>query len=387
MKRILIPFLITLLLFGCSSLPKEETPVQEDISAVWIYFNELSMKSENGGTEKSFSNKINTIYDNCIAKGINTVFVQVRPCADAFYKSEIFPWSAYLTGTQGKAVNYDPLDIMVKLAHEKNLSVHAWINPFRIAFSDDKALLANNNPAIKWLDNDDKNLSSRVVRANKGLYFSPASIEAQKLIIDGVREIVGNYDVDGIHIDDYFYPTTDKSVDSYYYEKYVKDSGKSELDEWRLNNISSFVSQMYSAVKSKNNECIFSISPAGNISNNYSQQYADVKLWCGEEGYADWIIPQLYYGFENEKLSFDKACDDWVSIHKEKNVKMICGIAAYKINDSDDEWDCGKGIIKKQLDYVKAKNDFYGAAYFSYSSITDKDNSAEFDKLGADLLS
>lgn len=380
MKRLLIVLLMVSLLSGCTygNIPEKKPTVQAEISAVWIYFNELSMKAEKGGTKESFTKKITKIYDNCISKGINTVFVQVRPCCDALYQSEIFPWSEYLSGKQGVGVDYDPLQIMTDLAKDKNLSIHAWINPFRISFTDDKSLLSQDNPAVKWIDNSDKELASRVVRVNKGLYFSPASAETQKLIIDGVREIIKKYNVDGIHIDDYFYPSTDKSVDSYYYDIYKKSGGALELDEWRLNNISSFVSQMYSAIKSENSDCIFSISPAGNINNNYKQQYADVKLWCSTKGFADWIIPQLYYGFENKKLSFDTACDEWNNIVKNDSVKIIYGIAAYKINNNDDEWKSGNGIIKKQINYVKEKENYFGIAYFSYSSIVNPNNSAEF---------
>lgn len=386
MKRFISLFMVLILLLsGCTQVPEEkkqeEPKVQEtaQISAVWIYYDELSMVKEKGGTESDFIKKITAMFDNCVSWGINTVFLQVRPCADSFYKSEIFPWTYYLTGEQGKVTEYDPLEICTELAHEKGLEIHAWINPFRIAFNDDISLLAENHPAKKWIENK----ADDVVFVNNGIYFSPASLEAQKLVLDGVREILRNYDVDGIHIDDYFYPLTDKSVDEAFYKKYAEGGGKLTLDEWRLNIISAFVSQMYNVVKSEKSDCVFSVSPAGNIKNNYEQQFADVELWCSQKGYADWIIPQLYYGFENDSLPFDKAVKDWQSIHKCADVKMIYGLAAYKVNDSDEEWDAGKGIIDKQLKIVSESTDSYGAAFFSYSSLADEKRAEEFRNLSS----
>lgn len=377
MKRAFcIIFAILILVSGCTPVSEEEIPHEnkDTIKAVWIYYSELEMLDSRGGTEKSFTDKINTMFDNCVRWGINTVFLQVRPCADSFYESDIFPWSYYLTGKQGKAVSYDPLEICVNLAHEKGLSLHAWINPFRISFDDDVSKLSSAHPAIAWI----KSKTSDVVFVNDGIYFSPASMNAQKLVLDGVREIVENYDVDGIHIDDYFYPSTGDNVDSVYYNEYKTNGGKSGLTKWRLDTVSAFIGQMYTTVKSENADCVFSISPAGNINNNYEQQFADVKLWCSRRGYADWIIPQLYYGFENDKLSFDKAISQWEKLNTIGAVKMIYGVGAYKVNDSDDEWDAGSGIIDKQLEIIRETEDSYGVAFFSYSSLADSGRSAEF---------
>lgn len=381
MKRILCLILtVVILLSGCTVHNEEKENIPETdttpVSAVWIYYDELSMIKEKGGTEKSFRKKIQMMLDNCVSWGINTVFLQVRPCADSFYESEIFPWTHYLTGEQGAAVSYDPLAISVEEAHKRNISLHAWINPFRIAFSDDLSKLSENHPAMKWIEEK----SGDVVFVNDGIYFSPASLEVQKLVTDGVREIINNYDVDGIHIDDYFYPSTEEKVDSVFYKKYTADGGKLNLDKWRLSTVSAFVSRLYNAVKSEDEDCVFSISPAGNIQNNYEQQYADVKLWCKEKGYADWIIPQLYYGFESKVLPFDKALKQWEDIHKNDEVKMIYGLAAYRVNEND-EWTAGAGIIKKQLNLIENESSACGVAYFSYSSIADEKRKAEFEGL------
>ena len=387
MKRVMCLLLAMLTLSSCGIIEKSKTekkPTGKEISAVWISYTELSMKDENGGDEDSFRDKITEMFDNCAQLGINTVFAQVRPFCDAMYPSEIFPWSAYLTGYQGDPVYYDPLEIMVEEAHERGLGLHAWINPFRVSFDTDTDKLSEKNPAKKLLS--DEKTKDRVVTADGGLYLCPASTENHKLIIDGVREIIRNYEVDGIHIDDYFYPSTDIGVDKTYYDEYKKNGGALFYDKWRLDVISSFVSQMYTAVKNERNDCIFSISPAGNINNNYEEEYADVERWCSEKGYCDWMIPQIYYGFENEALSFDKACKSWSELDKSDDVRMIYGIPAYKVNGEDEEFKAGGGIIEKQISVAKATDNYGGVAFFSYSSLVDPDCKREFENIKSSVF-
>ena len=387
MKRVMCLLLAMLTLSSCGIIEKSKTekkPTGKEISAVWISYTELSMKDENGGDEDSFRDKITEMFDNCAQLGINTVFAQVRPFCDAMYPSEIFPWSAYLTGYQGDPVYYDPLEIMVEEAHERGLGLHAWINPFRVSFDTDTDKLSEKNPAKKLLS--DEKTKDRVVTADGGLYLCPASTENHKLIIDGVREIIRNYEVDGIHIDDYFYPSTDVGVDKTYYDEYEKNGGALFYDKWRLDVISSFVSQMYTAVKNERNDCIFSISPAGNINNNYEEEYADVERWCSEKGYCDWMIPQIYYGFENEALSFDKACKSWSELDKSDDVRMIYGIPAYKVNGEDEEFKAGGGIIEKQISVAKATDNYGGVAFFSYSSLVDPDCKREFENIKSSVF-
>lgn len=354
-------------LSGCAGQPapieKRNVIIPENVRAVWIFYREISMADENGGTAESFKNKMNGIFDRCASMGINTVFFHVRPFADSFYPSELFPMSEYLTGKQGGEIDYDPLSIAVSLAHQKNISIHAWINPFRISFSDDRTLLDVSNPAKELL----RKGSDRVCRVESGLYFNPADEENHKLIINGVREIVKNYDVDGIHIDDYFYPSTDECIDKNQYDVYRKNGGVLTLSEWRIQKVNSFVSALYSAVKSENENLIFSVSPAGNIDNNYKSLYADVKKWGSEDGYCDWLIPQIYFGFENSVLPYEKAVSQWREIATDNSVRLIAGLASYKAAEGEGEWS-DDDIISRQWKSAK-QNGYNGFALFSYTSI------------------
>lgn len=353
----------------------EKALKSEEIRGVWIFYQELSMKSENGGTEKRFTDKMNKIFDNCLSLGINTVFFHVRPFSDSFYPSDIFPMSEYLTGEQGKNTNYDPLKIAVECAHERDIALHAWINPFRISFSNDINKISSSNPSRKLIEEK----SSRVCEVNNGFYYNPSCEENHKLIIDGVREIVNHYDIDGIHIDDYFYPDTDKSIDSEQYNEYINNGGKLSLDIWRMQNIDSFVSSMYSAVKSLNSDVIVSISPAGNIENNYNSLYADVKKWGSTIGYCDWLIPQLYFDFNNNVLPYETALNNWRKITTCENVKLLSGLGAYKVNEEKSgDW-ASSGIIERQYNSA-VECGYDGFVLFSYTSIISEKfgNNADF---------
>ncbi|MBQ7595199.1 MAG: family 10 glycosylhydrolase [Clostridia bacterium] len=376
MKKIFVLFIIFLIAFsGCSSEKNENKNVQtnggDEIRGVWIFYSELSMISESGGNEESFTAKISEMFDNCKRLQINNVFVQIRPFADSFYPSEIFPWSKYLTGEQGRAVDYDPLKIMVEQAHGRSLKIHAWLNPFRISLSSS---VCDEHPAKKWIDEK----SDNVIITEQGTFFNPASVQANKLILNGVREIAEKYDVDGIHIDDYFYMSQSADIDKNDYQKYTSSGGKLSLDDWRRQNISSFVSSMYSAVKAADENIIVSVSPAGNIHNNYNTLYADVKKWACKKGYCDWLIPQLYYGFESESLPYKKAADEWQKIHKEKSIKLIAGLAAYRaVGSPEGEWQSGD-IIARQIDYARSKK-YDGYCFFSYSSIVDDEFTENYE--------
>ncbi len=371
MKRTASLFLTIFLLTGCAKQPvtdKSDIKKQDEtIKAVWIFYRELSMAEEKGGNAESFKKKIDGIFDNCVSLGINTVFFHVRPFADSFYPSDIFPLSEYLTGTQGANIDYDPLEIAVNSAHCRDISIHAWINPFRISFSTDFKQLAVSNPARKLFEDGSK----LVCKTENGLYFNPSSAENHKLIIDGVREIVKNYNVDGIHIDDYFYPSTDESIDKAQYDLYKSKGGGMNLFEWRIQCINSFVSSLYNSVKSIDKNVVVSVSPAGNIDNNYNSLYADVRRWGSVKGYCDWLIPQLYYSFENETLPYKNAADEWRKITSCSEVKLIAGLGVYKAVEGDNDW-TGDSVIEREWNYAE-KCDYDGYALFSYSSIVSSD--------------
>ncbi len=183
-----------------------------EMKGVWISYLEISALLR-GKSESEFRQAAAAIYDNCASLGINTVFVHARAFGDAFYFSDLFPFTKHISGTVGVRTAYDPYPILIDEAHKRGISFHAWINPLRLCGTDDLKAVSADIPIKQWYGDTALN-GKYLVNVGGTWYLNPAYPEAVRLVGDGVREIVSRYDVDGIHIDDYFYPTTDASFDS-----------------------------------------------------------------------------------------------------------------------------------------------------------------------------
>ena len=284
----------------------EQKISEPEMRAVWVPYMSLDMRNTDM-SETTFQKKFDEIISTAQEKGMNALIVHVRPFGDALYPSEYFPWSHLLTGTQGVNPGYDPLEYMVQAAHEAGMEIHAWINPLRIQTSETPEVLSQNNPYSVWQRDEEK--KNWTVDLSTGKYYNPAYEEVRNLIAAGVREIVKNYDVDGIQFDDYFYPTEDPSFDQDAYQNYLTEMGNEttamELTEWRRANINALVSLVYAEIKAEKPDVIFGISPQGNIENDMKMG-ADVYSWCEAAGYVDYICPQLYFNFDNPVLPFDQ---------------------------------------------------------------------------------
>ncbi len=325
-----------------------ETPSEsQDIKGMWLSYHDLEapLKSE---SEEEFEKQIETVFRNCKSLGINTLFVHVRPFGDSIYESDYFPTSKYLKG------DYDPLEIMVKKAHGMDMAFHAWINPMRCMTVEETANIPQDFPVKRWYDEK----SDSVIEYEGRVYLNPEKADARALITDGVLEILKNYDVDGIHIDDYFYPAN---------LPFEKDNSNADK---RRENTDKMVKELFTAVKGEGS--IFSISPTGNMNYNYSTIYSDSKKWCSQYGYCDYIIPQIYYGFENESLSFEEALKNWCEVSK---VKVLIGLAAYKVGTYDkyagkgqNEWIENDDILLRQTEKAKEYDNVGGVVFFRYGS-------------------
>ncbi len=319
------------------------------------------------------------ILDNAKSMGINVVFLQVRPTEDALYKSRIFPWSKYLTGTQGLAPadGFDPLAFWVTEAHNRGIELHAWINPYRITKSSNASLnsLVATNPArlhpdwvVKYSDNN--------------LYFNPGIPEARRLIVEGVREIIDNYNVDGIHFDDYFYPGRTFN-DSDAYKTY--GTGYANIGDWRRANVNALVSDVSQAVKSSGKNIRFGISPFGiwaNKSSNslgsdtngleaYNDHYADTRKWV-KDGMIDYIIPQLYWQIGYSPADYSKLLSWWSNVASGTGVDLYIGQATYRANNTSTSsaW-YGISEIEKQLQLNAKYPVVKGSVFYNYTSLAE----------------
>ncbi|MBO7275320.1 MAG: family 10 glycosylhydrolase, partial [Clostridia bacterium] len=236
-----------------------------DFKALWLSQYDLANVYCTGSSQRSkqsFTTYIKKILSNTKELGINTVIVQVRPFADSMYPSEYYPMSSMVVGSYGKDATYDAFEIIIEEAHALELSVQAWINPMR-AMLDTEIVKVNDKYLIKQWYNDSTTRGKYVVKVSNRWYLNVAYEPVRQLIIDGAREIVEKYDVDGLHMDDYFYPTTESSFDSAAYSAYVRDGGRKALADWRREQLNELVSGLWSMVKQHDSEILFGISPAG----------------------------------------------------------------------------------------------------------------------------
>ena len=348
------------------------------MKGIWISYYELPFWGCNEETAKEkFLNMMRLVS----AQGYNTVFCHVRANADAFYPSKYFPFAKQLTGTQGVNPGYDPLKIMIWAAKSYGLELHAWINPYRVSNTGtDPSALSSDNIAVKWLSDG----SNRAIAYGNGIYFNPADKTVQRLILNGIKEILNNYKVDGIHFDDYFYPlSASKKFDSVNYAEYTeKTANPLSLADWRRANVNTLVSSVYRICKEK--KVTFGISPMADISydnsdTNYKNLYADVALWMRCEGYVDYIMPQLYHGYNHpiEKSRYGNLLNIWANLEKHKNLKLYIGLGAYKMDEDcadKEEWHNQTDLLARQaVDAIKSGAK--GFVVFSYrSSVSEKEH-------------
>ena len=359
---------------------KQNTYNNEEMRGVWVSYMELTMENEKDKSQKRFTEKFEEIAENCKNLGYNTLVVQVRPFCDALYKSDYFPWSHILTGEQGKNPNYDPLKIICDVCREKNLNIHAWINPYRISTQNSPSELSENNPYVKD--------SSVGFKTQSGTYLDPSNENARKLIIDGIEEIVSNYDIDAIQFDDYFYPADMGSEDDAQYKEYINgcENESMTLEEWRKANVNLLISEVYLRIHSIKNNVEFGISPQGNINNN-DKLFADVQLWCTTKGYIDYICPQIYFSLDNPALTFEDSLQSWCELEFASNVNLYVGLAGYKAGTDDDEgtWLNDDNILAQEYNIICENEKTSGLMMYSYASLFSDNGKKEMENFYNEL--
>ncbi|MBP8052422.1 MAG: family 10 glycosylhydrolase [Faecalibacterium sp.] len=299
--------------------------------AVWVSY--LEWAAMDFSTEDAFRAGVVQLLDNCTGLGLNAVLAQVRPFGDALYRSSLFPWSHLCTGVQGQDPGFDPLDVLLQEAHTRGISVEAWVNPYRLRSSAAMppnladSNLANTHP--EW-----------VCTVDEGLYLNPAEPAAADYVVQGVAELVQNYAVDGIHFDDYFYPTTDESIDAAQFAA----SGAGNLAAWRRENVTALVRAVHDTVKAADPTLRFGISPQGNPDNDENQQYSDVTGWLasgGGDAVVDYLCPQVYWGQGfalhngSTRFAFENIVPAWLAYPRAADVALYFGLGAYRVGVGD----------------------------------------------------
>jgi len=378
-----IIFIVNIYIFHSGDIKRvntinTEAAVDNNMRGVWVsLISNIDYPIEPTTKSSVLKKNADDIITVCSDIGINNIFLQVRPTADSIYPSAVFPYSRHLTGTQGVAPdeNFDYLKYWIEEAHKKNIKIHAWINPYRITTNgqDEFFKLSSSNPAILHPD--------YVVNSPDGnYYFDPGIPAVRDMIVDGVVEIVENYDVDGIHMDDYFYPS--KGIDDS--NSYTSYGNGKDKGEWRVGNVNKLVSNISSSIKKIKPDVLFGISPSGiwaNKSNNplgsntagmesYYGLYADTRQWALDE-IIDYIAPQVYWNIGFQIADYEVLANWWADTLKNSKTKLYIGIADYKVGTENNEiWkNDGVGEVKRQIQLNRGIDKIEGEIHFSYNDI------------------
>lgn len=329
------------------------------------------------------------ILDNVKEWNMNAVFVQIKPVGDAFYPSKFSPWSEYLTGKQGENPGYDPLEFMIEEAHKRNIEFHAWFNPYRLTMSGGIDKLSN--------DNIGKQRPDWTITYGGKLYLNPGIPEVNDYIVKSIMEVVKKYDIDGVHMDDYFYPYKVKGEiykDDEQFEQYGKNF--KNVADWRRDNVNKLIKQLHESIKAEKENVSFGISPFGVWRNastdsvrgsntkagiqNYDDLYADILYWM-ENNWIDYVAPQIYWNQGFKIAEYNTLVNWWSKYAKETNTDLYIGQAAYRIKD----WENSDELIN-QIKYNRLFSEVKGSIFFSYSSLV-KNSKGILEKIKNDVYS
>lgn len=315
------------------------------------------------------------ILDQHQQSGLNAIMFQIRPAADAYYAKATEPWSKYLNGKQGKAPSpfYDPLEFAIIESHKRGIELHAWMNPYRAAM--------NLNPADLSAEHITKQRPEWFFNYAGKKLFNPGIPEVRKYIVDIVLNVVRNYDIDGIHFDDYFYPYPEGGQvvqDAKQFEQFGE--GFDNIADWRRNNVDLLIKELSDSIHAAKRFVKFGISPFGIWRNKnqdpdgsestglsgYSALYGDARKWV-KEGWVDYINPQIYFPFFYRAAPFEKLTDWWSNNSFGKHVYV--GHGAYRTTEKREGW-TNRSQLPDQIRYLRKNPRVQGSVYFSSKSLT-----------------
>lgn len=362
------------------SVPPFETP--REFRAAWVAtVANIDWPSKPGLDTASLKAEMTRIMDQSEQLGLNAIIFQVRPSADAMYASPHEPWSWFLTGEQGRAPadGFDPLKFAIDEAHARGIELHVWLNPYRAFHFRQGGPVHSTHISATHRD--------LVKKYGQFEWMDPGEEFVQDRSFEVFMDIVERYDIDGIHIDDYFYPYPVRGADGKWIDFPDEPSWRRALakepglrrDEWRRRNVNRFIRRVHAGIKHRKNWVKFGISPFGIYRpgipkgiragvDQYAELYADAKLWL-ELGWCDYFVPQLYWPIAQEAQSFPRLLDWWHSVNP-KNRHMWPGQFTSRTNPQDGNWKA-KEVID-QIELVRAKGPkgkTVGTVHFSFKAL------------------
>lgn len=351
-------------------------PPKRELRGVWIAtVANIDWPSRAGLPIAQQKSELINILDNHQRAGINAIYLQIRPSADAFYAKSDEPWSRFLTGKQGQSPNpqYDPLEFAIEEAHQRGMELHPWFNPYRATFD---LVQANVSP-----DHITRRKPEWFFAYGGKKWFNPGLPEVREYIIEVILNVVRQYDIDGVHFDDYFYPYPDGNKpipDSETFRKYGQ--GFSTVADWRRNNVNLLVQALSDSIRATKQHIRFGISPFGiwdnrrdhpqgsetNGFSGYRQLYADAIKWTSE-GWVDYVTPQLYFPFNYRAAAYEKLVDWWNDHTYGRH--LYIGHASYRAANNTEGWR-NRSQIPDQIRYLRQQSESQGSVFYSSKSIS-----------------
>ena len=353
-------------------------PAPREFRAAWIAtVDNIDWPSRPGLSARELAAELDGLLDRAVRLRLNALVFQVRPACDAFYRSDLEPWSEWLTGAQGRAPEkgFDPLAHAVAGAHRRGLELHAWFNPYRARHPAADSPLVDDHVARRpgWS-----------VRYGKYVWLDPGHPQVPAHVLRVILDVVDRYDIDGVHIDDYFYPYPERGVefdDRASYDTYRRTGGELARDDWRRQNVDRFVEALHRGVKRAKPWVAVGISPFGIVRpgvpagiqaglDQYADLYADVRRWL-DAGWCDYVAPQLYWPIADRPHSFATLLDWWAEATPPR-MHLYPGLATYKAAGSSAGWS-GDELIR-QIDRTRGRDDVRGHIHYSMQWIAGSDS-------------
>ncbi len=380
MNKIKLQSSLLLVLFLCAGFGTVKASNKREMRAVWIAsVANIDWPTRSGLSTFDQQRELTELLDLVKEYNMNTIILQVRPASDAFYYSELEPWSQWLTGKQGQAPSpyYDPLEFAIEQCRKRGIDIHLWLNPYRAELDTARNALSESHPMRRnpeWFLNYGK-LS----------YFNPGIPETRNHVSRVVADLVRRYDIDAIHFDDYFYPYPLKDIefpDSTAFAKYPRGFTSGQKDDWRRENVDLIIRQLQDTIKSIKPHVEFGISPFGVWRNNdvdargsasragvsnYDDLYADILKWQ-KEGWIDYVTPQLYWHIGMKAADFSILAQWWSE--NTYGCPVYIGHSLYRMDAESaiEQWRTSDEI-SRQLDIIRATPNIGGSMYFSAKSL------------------
>ena len=366
-NKIFKGILAIILSLSLSNLSTNIKAADEEKRAVWVSYLDFQTNLKDK-SESDFKAAFEKICQTAIANNLNTLIVHARAFNDAVYPSTNYPYADWLNTSQSNP-GYDALAIMIEIAHNNNLKFEAWLNPYRISLTTSQTQRFLGSSHAKRFAGED--LIEYEAAGQTRMILNPASPNVQQSVVSGVEEIVRDYDVDGIHLDDYFY---------------VNNTHGYTTTQERLDVVNSLVKKIYDKVKSIKPEVEFGISPAGNVDNCVAHG-VDIHTWLSTPGYVDYVMPQIYwtdqYGSDGSVTMFTNRAKQWKTLHKSNEVKMYIGLGLYNVVSKpagDLGWRASNDNMAKQVQLANSLG-YEGYTLFRYDSLNHASTQTELKNL------